>query len=100
MQTRAVGNSQLKVSAVGLGCNNFGGRSDFAATRAVVHKALDLGITLFDTSDTYGDSGASEEYLGRTLAGRRDEIILASTLATPTDRTDRLQRTSPPYNMS
>src|SRR5437879_3743373 len=71
MEQRNLGSSGLIVSAVGLGCNNFGGRSDFAATRAVVHKALDLGITLFDTSDTYGESGASEEYLGRALAGRR-----------------------------
>ena len=80
MEQRNLGSSGLIVSTVGLGCNNFGGRSDFAATRAVVHKALDLGVTLFDTSDTYGEGGASEEYLGRALAGRRHEIIVASNV--------------------
>ena len=55
-----------------------------------MHKALDLGITFFDTSDTYGDNGASEEYLGLALAGRRDEIVLASKFARPMDR--KLQR--------
>src|SRR5947207_13696596 len=100
MQTRAVGNSQLKVSAVGLGCNNFGGRADFAATRAVVHQALDLGITLFDTSDTYGGEGRSEEYLGRLLAGRRDEIVLATQFAGPMDQEGRLQGASRRYIMS
>ena len=67
LEQRNLGRSGLIVSAVGLGCNNFGGRIDLAATRAVVHQALDLGITLFDTSDTYGERGASEEYLGRAV---------------------------------
>jgi aryl-alcohol dehydrogenase-like predicted oxidoreductase len=80
---RNLGRSGLIVSAIGLGCNNFGGRSDAAATRAVVHKALDLGITFFDTSDTYGTAGASEEYLGRALAGERHRIVLATKFARP-----------------
>jgi aryl-alcohol dehydrogenase-like predicted oxidoreductase len=104
MEQRNLGRSGLIVSAVGLGCNNFGGRSDRDATRAVVHKALDLGITFFDTSDTYGDNGASEEYLGRALAGRRDEIVLASKFARPMDRPmdrgGRLQGASRRYIMS
>jgi aryl-alcohol dehydrogenase-like predicted oxidoreductase len=104
MEQRNLGRSGLIVSAVGLGCNNFGGRSDREATRAVVHKALDLGITFFDTSDTYGDNGASEEYLGRALAGRRDEIVLASKFARPMDRPmdqgGRLQGASRRYIMS
>ena len=100
MEQRNLGRSGLIVSAVGLGCNNFGGRSDYAATRAVVHKALDLGITFFDTSDTYGENGASEEYLGRALAGRRDEIVLASKFARPMDRDGRLQGASRRYIMS
>lgn len=100
MEQRNLGRSGLIVSAVGLGCNNFGGRSDYAATRAVVHKALDLGITFFDTSDTYGEDGASEEYLGRALAGRRDEIVLASKFARPMDRDGRLQGASRRYIMS
>ncbi|HEX5321418.1 MAG TPA: aldo/keto reductase [Stellaceae bacterium] len=83
MEQRNLGRSGLIVSAVGLGCNNFGGRNDAAATRAAVHKALDLGITFYDTSDTYGAAGASEEYLGRALAGRRREIVLATKFARP-----------------
>ena len=73
MEQRNLGRSGLIVSAVGLGCNNFGGRIDYAATRAVVHKALDLGITFFDTSDTYGESGGSEED-GRAILGTHAEI--------------------------
>ncbi len=80
--------------------NNFGGRIDYAATRAVVHKALDLGITFFDTSDTYGESGGSEEQLGRALAGRRHEIVLASKFARPMDREGRRQGASRRYIMS
>jgi aryl-alcohol dehydrogenase-like predicted oxidoreductase len=100
VEQRNLGRSGLIVSAVGLGCNNFGGRIDRDATRAVVHKALDLGITFFDTSDTYGEKGASEEYLGRALAGRRNEIVLASKFARPMDRDGRLQGASRRYIMS
>ena len=100
MEQRNLGRSGLIVSAVGLGCNNFGGRIDYAATRAVVHKALDLDITFFDTSDTYGESGGSEEQLGRALAGRRHEIVLASKFARPMDREGRLQGASRRYIMS
>ncbi len=100
MEQRNLGRSGLIVSAVGLGCNNFGGRSDYAATRAVVHKALDLGMTLFDTSDTYGEGGASEEYLGRALAGRRNEVVLASKFARPMDSEGKLQGASRRYIMS
>jgi aryl-alcohol dehydrogenase-like predicted oxidoreductase len=100
LEQRNLGRSGLIVSAVGLGCNNFGGRSGMEATRAVVHKALDLGITFFDTSDTYGENGASEEYLGRALGGKRDEIVLASKFARPMDRDGRLQGASRRYIMS
>jgi aryl-alcohol dehydrogenase-like predicted oxidoreductase len=100
MEQHNLGRSGLIVSAVGLGCNNFGGRLDYAATRAVVHKALDLGITFFDTSDTYGESGGSEEQLGRALAGRRHEIVLASKFARPMDKERRLQGASRRYIMS
>jgi aryl-alcohol dehydrogenase-like predicted oxidoreductase len=68
----------LKVSAVGLGCNNFGRRCDANQTRAVVHKALDLGITFFDIADTYGGSGRAEEYIGKALGRRRADIVLAT----------------------
>jgi aryl-alcohol dehydrogenase-like predicted oxidoreductase len=100
LEQRNLGRSGLTVSAVGLGCNNFGGRIDEASTRAVVHRALDLGITFFDTSDTYGERGASEEYLGRALAGRRHEIVLATKFARPMDRSGRLQGASRRYIMS
>jgi aryl-alcohol dehydrogenase-like predicted oxidoreductase len=75
VETRRIGS--LEVSAVGVGCNNFGPRIDEAATRAVVHAALDAGVNFFDTADLYG-RGTSEEYLGRALAGRRDRAVIAS----------------------
>jgi aryl-alcohol dehydrogenase-like predicted oxidoreductase len=77
MHTRPLGSSSLDVSVVGLGGNNFGGRLDVAATRRVVHRALDLGITLIDTADLYND-GASEECLGEALKGRRQDVVLAT----------------------
>ncbi len=54
MEYRNLGSSGLRVSLVGLGCNNFGMRLDLEQTRAVVDRAFDLGITLFDTADMYG----------------------------------------------
>jgi aryl-alcohol dehydrogenase-like predicted oxidoreductase len=97
VEQRNLGRSGLIVSAVGLGCNNFGGRIDMDATRAVVHRALDLGVTFFDTSDTYGERGASEEYLGRALGPRRKDIVLASKFARPMDPEGRLQGASRRY---
>ena len=78
MRYRSVGDSGLMVSVAGLGCNNFGSRVDLAGTRAVVDAAIDAGITMFDTADIYGDGGASEELLGEVLAGRRDQVVLAT----------------------
>ena len=78
MELRNLGQSGLQVSLVGLGCNNFGGRLDLDATQVVVHKALDVGITLFDTADLYGDRGGSEEQLGKILGDRRKDIVLAT----------------------
>jgi aryl-alcohol dehydrogenase-like predicted oxidoreductase len=78
MRYRPLGESGLMVSVAGLGCNNFGRRLDLDATRAVVDAALESGITLLDTSDTYGNGGGSEELLGEVLAGRRDEVVLAT----------------------
>ena len=75
MRYRRLGDSGLSVSVVGLGCNNFGRRIDLAATRAVVDTALDEGITLFDTSDSYGES---ETFLGEALEGRRDDVVIAT----------------------
>jgi aryl-alcohol dehydrogenase-like predicted oxidoreductase len=67
MRYRSLGSSGLLVSVVGLGCNNFGRRLDVNGTRAVVDAAIDAGITLFDTADTYGGDGASETLLGEVL---------------------------------
>src|SRR5690348_2959623 len=78
MRYRPLGQSGLLVSVVGLGCNNFGSRLDTEATRAVVDAAIDAGITLFDTSDTYGGGGGSERALGEVLGSRRDQIVLAT----------------------
>jgi aryl-alcohol dehydrogenase-like predicted oxidoreductase len=70
--------SGLTVSRVGLGCNNFGGRIDFDATRMVVDAALDAGVTFFDTAEVYGGGGGSERFLGELLEGRRDRVVLAT----------------------
>jgi aryl-alcohol dehydrogenase-like predicted oxidoreductase len=78
MRTRPLGRSGLEVSVVGLGCNNFGGRIDEDASRAVIDAALDAGITFFDTADVYGNRGGSEEIIGRALAGRRERVVLAT----------------------
>jgi aryl-alcohol dehydrogenase-like predicted oxidoreductase len=78
MRYRSLGNSGLLVSVAGLGCNNFGRRLDMAGSRPVVDAALDAGITLFDTAEMYGGGGGSEEILGEVLAGRRDQVVLAT----------------------
>ncbi len=88
MEYRSLGRSGLRVSAVGLGCNNFGRpgsrTEDQAGTTAVIHAALDVGITLFDTADMYGykygrsESFMGEAFAGRALAGQRENIVLAT----------------------
>jgi aryl-alcohol dehydrogenase-like predicted oxidoreductase len=83
METRALG--ELEVTVVGLGCNNFGGRIDEQATRAVVDAALDAGVTFFDTADIYGNKGGSETLLGKVLGARREQIVLATKFGKPMD---------------
>ncbi len=78
MRYRPLGNSGLVVSVAGLGCNNFGRRIDLDGTRAVVDAALDEGITLLDTAESYGGAGRSEAFLGEVLEGRRDQVVLAT----------------------
>jgi aryl-alcohol dehydrogenase-like predicted oxidoreductase len=85
MELRNLGRSGLRVSAVGLGCNNFGVRLDETASRKVIRKALDAGITLFDTADVYGGRGGSETILGKTLGARRKDIVLATKVALAMD---------------
>jgi aryl-alcohol dehydrogenase-like predicted oxidoreductase len=100
MDYRTLGTSGLLVSAVGLGCNNFGIRCDLEQTRAVVHKALDLGITLFDTADSYGRRGGSETLLGQILGSRRKEVVLATKFGTAMDDEGTLKGASRRYIMT
>src|SRR5260370_40423013 len=73
-----MGKSGLKVSAVGLGCNNFAIKCNAEQTKAIVNRALDEGVTLFDTADIYGNRGGSEELLANALGKRRCERVVAS----------------------
>src|SRR3984893_623863 len=99
MQKRKLGSSTLEVSVVGLGGNNFGGRIDFEASQRVVHAAIDLGINLIDTADSYGNKGGSEEALGQILAGKRGQIVLASKFGLPMDDDGKLKGASRGYIM-
>jgi len=92
MELRAIGS--LRVSLVGLGCNNFGMRIDEAATKRVVDTALDVGINFFDTADIYG-STKSEEYLGRALATRRHQAVVATKFGMAVD--DQRKGARPEY---
>lgn len=100
MKQRTLGNSGLLVSEVGLGCNNFGGRIDLDASRLVIDKAIDLGITFFDTADVYGNRGGSESILGEVLGSRRKDIVLATKFRFGMDDSGSLQGASRRYIMS
>lgn len=102
MEQRNLGTSGLRVSVVGLGCNNLGGRLDAAASRAVVHAAVDAGITLFDTADRYPvtSAGASEALLGEALGRRRDGVIVATKFGLPMDAAGTLKGASRRYIMA
>jgi len=78
MKLRKLGEAGPEVSVAGLGCNNFGMRIDLESSRKVIHKALDLGITLFDTADIYGNRGGSETMIGQILGENRKRIVLAT----------------------
>ena len=80
MQYRQLGKSGLQVSAVGLGANNFGGRVDAARSTVVIHAALDAGVNLIDTSNSYG-AGLSEQYIGDALKGRREQAVIATKVS-------------------
>ncbi|HEX5096241.1 MAG TPA: aldo/keto reductase [Acidimicrobiia bacterium] len=82
MEHRSIGS--LSVSVIGIGCNNFGGRIDEAATNIVVDTALESGINFFDTADVYGGT-KSEEFLGRALGSRRDTALIATKFGMPLD---------------
>ena len=90
----------MQVSIVGLGCNNFGMKIDLEATRKVVDKAIDLGITLFDTADIYGNRGSSETFLGQVLGDRRKAIVLATKFGMQMDKAGVLKGGSRRYIMA
>ena len=100
MQIRNLGGSGLRVSAVGLGCNNFGQRTDLETSRKVIHKAIDLGVTLFDTADIYAGMGGSETVLGQVLGDRRKDIVLATKYSKPMSNDGAKQGASRRYIMS
>lgn len=100
MEIRNLGGSGLRVSAVGLGCNNFGQRTDLEASRKVIHKAIDLGITLFDTADIYAGCGGSETVLGEVLGDRRKDIVLATKYCKPMSDDGTKQGASRRYIMN
>jgi aryl-alcohol dehydrogenase-like predicted oxidoreductase len=100
MITRRFGSTGLAISALGLGCNNFGGRLDLEATRRVVDAALAAGITFIDTADVYGNRGGSERLLGETLGSRRKDIVLATKFGLPMDETGGLKGASRAYVMT
>src|SRR6202171_5460189 len=100
MQIRNLGGSGLRVSAGDLGCNNFGQRTDLETSRKVIHKAIDLGITLFDTADIYAGMGGSETVLGEVLGDRGKEIVLATKFSKPMSSDGTKQGASRRYIMS
>jgi aryl-alcohol dehydrogenase-like predicted oxidoreductase len=100
MQIRNLGGSGLRVSAVGLGCNNFGQRTDLETSRKVIHRAIDLGITLFDTADIYAGMGGSETVLGEVLGDRRKDIVLATKFSKAMSQDGTKQGASRRYIMS
>ncbi|HTY63503.1 MAG TPA: aldo/keto reductase [Acidobacteriota bacterium] len=99
MKTRNLGKSDLVVSEVGLGCNNFGMLIDLEPSRKVIHRAIDVGITLFDTADIYG-KGGSETILGTVLGARRKDVVLATKVGKPMDDSGTMKGASRRYIVS
>jgi aryl-alcohol dehydrogenase-like predicted oxidoreductase len=93
-----LGNSGLLVSKIGLGTNNFGGRSNFEQTRAVIERALEQGITLFDTADVYS-MGKSEEFIGTVLGKRRHDVVIATKFGIPMGESPYIRGSSRRYIM-
>jgi aryl-alcohol dehydrogenase-like predicted oxidoreductase len=100
MEKRNLGHSGLQVSLVGLGCNNFGQFIELDASRKVIDKAIELGITLFDTADIYGKRGGSETMMGQILGERRKNIVLATKFGLPMDDAETLKGGSRRYIFS
>jgi aryl-alcohol dehydrogenase-like predicted oxidoreductase len=96
MRTRTLGEGGPEVAVVGLGTNNFGARCDYEQSKAVIDAALEQGVTLIDTADIYSQ-GTSEEFIGRALEGRRDEVVIATKFGKPMDAKPEERRGSPEY---
>jgi aryl-alcohol dehydrogenase-like predicted oxidoreductase len=97
MEYRDIGTSDLKVSVVGLGCNNFGARMDLATARTLVHHAIDRGINHFDTADIYGPRGKSEEMLGEILGSKRKDVVVATKFGMVFDEAGTMKGASRKY---
>jgi len=97
MRQRNVGATGVKVSLLGLGCNNFGLRMPVEDSQAVIRKALDVGITFFDTADVYGKRGGSETALGQYLGSRLKDVFIASKFGNAMDEEGRLKGGSRAY---
>ena len=94
MDRRTLGSKGLEVSAVGLGCmgmSEFYGEGDDTESTATIHQALEIGVDFLDTADMYG-LGKNEELVGRAIAGRRDEVILATKFGVQRDGGDSRSR--------
>jgi aryl-alcohol dehydrogenase-like predicted oxidoreductase len=91
-----LGRGGPEVSVVGLGTNNFGARCDYEQSKAVLDAAIDAGVTLVDTADIYSQ-GASEEYIGRALEGRRDRVLIATKFGKPMQANQSSSRGSAEY---
>jgi aryl-alcohol dehydrogenase-like predicted oxidoreductase len=100
MKLRTLGKSGPEVSVVGLGCNNFGLRIDLEASRKVIHRALHVGITLFDTADIYGKRGGSESILGQILGDNRKRVLLATKFGGAMNESETMKGASSRYIIS
>jgi aryl-alcohol dehydrogenase-like predicted oxidoreductase len=100
METRNLGPTTIRISVVGLGTNNFGRNVDRETARAVIHRALDMGVTLFDTADVYGRRGGSETIIGEVLGPSRKDVVLATKFGRPMSADGKLQGSSRRYIMS
>lgn len=101
MEYRNLGSTGLKVSVVGLGCNNFGRRCDQSTTSAIIDAAMDAGINFFDTADIYGPKGLSEDYLGKALKNHhRDQVVIATKFGNPMGEGDLMKGASRRYIMN
>lgn len=100
MREKNLGKSSLRVSVVGLGCNNFGMTTNLEESRAVIETALDREITFFDTADIYGNRGGSETILGKVLGHRRKNIVLATKFGKPMDDAGNMKGAARRYIVS